>query len=945
MKRIFIAVLLCTAGLLKPVYAEGSVAAPSAAMAPGSVGPSAPVPVAQSAIAPVGSAKMPAASPPSGLSPVVTDMGSSAPIGEGVAPAQPLSSASGSSSGAAEAGEASAVEKSMTADEASAMKPQPFQIGKLTQFGYSFFKKPTAFAPVVDVPVGPDYIIGPGDTLLVTAWGSLEGIFPLEVNRSGEITLPKVGAVRVWGVTFGKAPDVIRSALSSAFRNPQINVTMGKLRLIKIYLVGEVESPGDYNISALSTVINALAAGGGPTKNGTLRAIQVLRGGKVAETVDLYDFFLKGDKSRDIRLQPGDTINVPIHGNLVGIAGRVRKPAIYEFRKESTLKDLFEMAGGIPPSSYLYRIQISRVIANDKKLVADFNFDPKLSGKDLDAMTAEVALQDMDVVKVFPIDFTVRDQVQLVGYVLRPGGYALKPDMRVKDLVGTDNLLPEYYPETVEITRLMPPDFHPEKFYVNLDRAMMGNEYDNMLLNEFDSIRIYSRLEMEEMPVVTISGEVLRPGTYRLNKNERVSDLVKEGGNLKRKGYAKKIEIRRLRYTSDLILPYSVYVNLEEAFKGNPEHNILLEPFDEVVVKKWDYDDTRMVRISGEVHRPGEYRLVEGMTIADLVMEAGNIKKATYLKNAEILRLKIKSDGVTAYPVIVDLEEALKGNPKENLTLEHLDEVMIRRLPQWMDETERYVSLKGEVRFPGVYPITKGEKLSSVINRAGGYTEKAYLKAAKFTRKTVRELQQKRMDEVLARTEQDITRKQQDLASVAASKEELEATKTTLQGMRDSLDKLKQAKAEGRISIRLSQIDELKDSPYDLELQGGDALDIPQSTNSVLVFGEVYNPTTVIQLPSKELSFYLKKAGGPTLNAEEDEMYVIRADGTVESRQANKGFLSFGGFMTMELDPGDTIVVPQKLEKVAWMRDLKDIAFILGQLALAAGIALAAGAL
>jgi protein involved in polysaccharide export with SLBB domain len=981
-KTVFIA-LMCVlwatgfASAEGPAAASIAVAAPAAVGAPAAIGVSG-VPVAvtapgpgaigapatsgisgASALAPLAPAAAGTAggtAPQAGLPPVLGEKGASPlPLGEVTPPAQAKEGTLPSSkdgkaaadaqglAGSVEMAEMSAAEKLMSASEdGGGMRPQPFRVGRLSQFGYSFFKKSTAFAPVVDVPVGAEYVIGPGDTLVLTAWGSLDGTFPLEVNRSGEVTLPKVGAVRVWGVPFGKVTELLRATLSQAFRNVQLNVTMGKLRLIKVYLVGEVDAPGDYNVSSLSTVINALAAAGGPSKNGSLRAIQVIRAGKVVETIDLYDFFLKGDKSRDIRLQPGDTINVPIHGNLVGIGGNVRKPAIYEFPGETSLKELLDMAGGVPPSSYLQRIQLSRVTANDKKLVEDFNFDPKLSSKEFEARAAGIKLKDMDLVKIMPIDLTVRDQVRLDGYVLRPGGYALKPGMRVKDLVGTDNLLPEYYPDTVEITRLMPPDFHPEKMYVNLDRAMQGQEKDNILLTEFDAVRIYSRFEMEEMPYVTISGEVIRPGTYRLNKNERVVDLVKEGGNLKRKGYARKVEIRRLRYGTDLIVPYSIYIDLEEAFKGNPNQNILLEPFDEVIVKKWDYDDTRVVRISGEVHRPGEYRLVDGMTITDLVMEAGNIKKSAFLKNAEIVRLKITGSSVTSYPIAVSLEDALKGSPEANIPLQDQDEVMIRRLPQWMDETDRYVILRGEVQFPGTYPIFKGEKLSSVLRRAGGYTDKAYQKGAKFTRRSVQALQQKRMDDVIARTEQDLARKQQELASVAASKEELQATKTTLDGMKASLDKLKTTKAEGRISLRLGTVEELNGSPYDVELQGGDVLEVPPSTNSVLVFGEVYNPTTIVNIPGEDLEYYLKKAGGATVNADKDEMYVIRADGTVESRREKSSFFH-DGFMAMSLDPGDTVVVPQLIEKVAWMRDLKDIAFIIGQTALAAGVLVAAG--
>lgn len=857
MKKIVLGTFLCLFCSVSLVSAEGGgvITAAPAAVSPTASAPSAIV--------------MPGASPLSGalqtgVPPAISENGVS-PGSPGDMAQQPSQANDGTpaskdtktisdashSAGSSDIVDMSAAEKSMSADEdASGMRPQSFRIGKLSQFGYSFFRKSDAFAPVVDAPVSPDYIIGPGDTLVLTSSGSLEGTFSLEVNRSGEVILPKVGAVTVWGVAFGTIPSLLKANLSKTFRTVHVNVTMGKLRSIKVYVVGEVTSPGDHNISALSTLINALAAAGGPSKNGTLRAIQVVRAGKVVETVDLYDFFLKGDKSRDIRLQPGDTINVPIHGNLVGIGGNVRKPAIYEFRNETNLKELFDIAGGLSPSSYLQRIQLLRTAANDKRLVEDINFDATLTSREFDAKTASIKLRDMDLVKIMPIDPTLRDQVRLDGYVLRPGSYGLKKGMRVKDLVGTDNLLPESFSGVVEITRLIPPDFHPERINVNLDSALQGNERDNILLTEFDSVKIFSRWEMEEMP---------------------------------------------------------------------------------------------MVKISGEVQKPGKYRIFSKMTLRDLLFAAGNVKKIAYLKSAEITRTAISKEGIKSSIINVDLEEAFKENPKDNLLLENYDEVVVRRIPEWKEETERDFTLRGEVKFPGVYPIKKGEKLSSLIQRAGGYSDKAYLKAAKFTRKTVQELQQRRMDEIVARTEADLIRKQQELSAVAASKEELDATRSTLAGMKASVDKLKMAKAEGRMSLHLTAVDELKDSPYDLELQGGDALEVPMSTDSVMVFGEVYNPTTVVHIPGENLGYYLKKAGGVTINSEKDEMYVIRADGTVESRRETSSFLFYDGFKSMDLDPGDTIVVPQVIEKVAWMRDLKDIAFIIGQTALAAGVLIAAG--
>ena len=396
--------LMALAMMLLPAlmaHAEGpaavSVSAPSAIGISGTpVGVSTSAPAVLGAPAPSGaltlSSPAPGATNPQATLPaVISEKGtSSLPPGDITQQQSPAKDASSTNKDsklfvdtplqptAADVAYMSAAEKLMSAGEDIAtMRPQPFRVGRLTQFGYSFFNKSTAFAPVIDVPVGADYIIGPGDTLVLTSSGSLDGTFQLEVNRSGEVILPKIGAVRVWGVPFGKVHDLLKASLTQVFRTVQVNVTMGKLRLIKVYLVGEVDSPGDYNISSLSTVINALAAAGGPSKNGTLRAIQLIRAGKVVETVDLYDFFLKGDKSRDIRLQPGDTIHIPIHGNLVGIGGNVRKPAIYEFQKESDLKELLDMAGGVPPSSYLQRIQLSRTVANDRRLA---NGETNLSG-------------------------------------------------------------------------------------------------------------------------------------------------------------------------------------------------------------------------------------------------------------------------------------------------------------------------------------------------------------------------------------------------------------------------------------------------------------------------------------------------------------------------------------------------------------------------------------
>ncbi|WP_236021486.1 polysaccharide biosynthesis/export family protein [Geomesophilobacter sediminis] len=640
----------------------------------------------------------------------------------------------------------------------------------------------------------------------------------------------------------------MKVALGRVYKNFSLNVNMGKLRLIKVYVVGEVTAPGDYNVNSLSTVINALSAAGGPTKNGSLRNIQINRNGKVVETVDLYDFFLKGDKGKDIRLQPGDTILVPVIGPVAGVSGNVRRPGIYELKGEHTLKDLLALADGINPSGYLQRVQVYRVQAHDKKMVTDFNLD--LNGdKRVDEVAAGIAVQDLDLVKVLPIDSVLHGYVRLEGHVLRPGDYALKPGMRVSALLGGDSLLPEYYRGTGQIIRLLPPDLHPEIVLFNVASALKGEPTSDLELKEFDRVRIFARKEMEETP---------------------------------------------------------------------------------------------FVKVSGEVQRPGQIRYFENMTVRDVLIQAGNPKMTAYLKHAEISRVKKVGDVVTYFPIQVDLESAMNGG-NGNLKLEPFDELNVRRLPNWAESTERYVNLSGEFVFPGIYPIYKGERLSSVIERAGGFTDRAYVKAARFTRENARKLQQQRMDEALAKAEQDITNLQAKMAQTAASPEDVASSKTTLEGLLRSVEVLKSKKAEGRMLIEVTSLRELKGSIYDLELQGGDQLSVPSDPGGVNVIGDVYNQNTVVTQQGQNLDWYLKQVGGPTKDADTDEIYVVKADGTVVSQKNSGSFLWYNTFWHKGLDSGDTIIVPHQYEKTAWLKDIKDIAQVLGNIAVTAGVLVAAG--
>jgi protein involved in polysaccharide export with SLBB domain len=738
------------------------------------------------------------------------------------------------------------VEKTVTAEKA---RPQLYTKGQLTQFGYSFFRPDASgFASLTDVPVGPGYVIGAGDRLVLTVWGSIDGTFYLEVGRDGEVVLPKVGSVKVAGQTFGQLPALFQGTLARVYKGFNLNVTMGKLRLIKVYVVGEVTAPGDYNVAALSTLMNALSAAGGPTKNGSLRNIQINRNGKVVETVDLYDFFLKGDKGKDIRLQPGDTVLVPVVGKVAGIAGNVRRPAIYELKGEQTLKDLLVLADGINPSGYLQRVQLYRVQAHDKKVVNDFNLDPK-GEKTVDQIAGSIPIQDLDLVKVLPIDSVLRGYVRLNGHVLRPGDYALKPGMRVSSLLNADNLLPEYYRGAGQIIRLCPPDQHPEVVVFNVARALKGEPGYDLELKEFDRIKIFSLREQEDVP---------------------------------------------------------------------------------------------FVKVNGEVKKAGKARYLQNMTVRDLIIEAGNVKFSAYLKNAEITRLARNGDAVTSRSLTVNLENALKGGA-DNIKLEPFDELTVRRIPNWSEAVDRYVTLTGEFVFPGVYPVYKGERLSSVIARAGGFTDLAYLKGVKFTREIAQQLQQQRMDEALDKAQEDIVKLQAKMAQTASTAEDAASSKATLEALTRSVELLRTKKAEGRMLIEVASLNDLKGGAYDLELQGGDELSVPRDPGGVNIVGDVYNPNTVVTRKDSSVKWYLAQVGGPTGDANMDEVYVVKVDGTVISQKNSANFLFFNSFWNKPLDSGDTVIVPRLYEKTPWLRSIKDIAAIIGNVAITAGVMVAAG--
>jgi polysaccharide export outer membrane protein len=667
----------------------------------------------------------------------------------------------------------------------------------LRPFGYEFFSSSAVqvMTPRKDIPVSSDYVVGPGDEVKVLLWGRVNARYEFVVDRDGNIAIPRIGPLHVAGMSFEQMKGrLVKEAEQIVGAN--INVTMGELKSIQVFVLGDVRRPGSYALDSFSTVTTALLAAGGPTDIGSLRHIELKRDEKTEAVLDFYDFLLKGEKSGDMVLKSGDIVFVHTVGPLVGVAGNIKRPAIYELKDQLDLMSLFDLAGGIVPTAYTQQIQVERIKENEKQVVIDINDRDLSEAKDF-------MLQDADLVKVFPIVDRDLNAVYLRGNVKRPGKYELKPGMRVRDLIkDTSGLLKDTYFEYALIKRLRPPELGTELIPFNLGGLLLeGDASEDVELRPQDQVYVFSRWVFTDRPQVTVQGEVRKAGAFGLSDNMRIKDAVLAAGGLTREAYLKEAELYRTdRHTRRVTLRR---FSLEKALAGDPDENIVLMDLDRVVVHSvLEHVYRKTVSVDGEVLNPGDYQHVEGMTVRDLVFASGNVLESAYLKEAEISSRAVR-DGKVLYITHrrIDLGKALEGDPEHNSILKPYDRLFVKRLEDW--GTERLVEIRGEVSFPGKYLIKKGERLSSLIQRAGGYTDEAYLSGAVFTRERVRELQQRQIEEMVDRLERELFGKGAIEAASALTPEEARIKEAERESKRQFIAKLKTLKATGRVSLRL----------------------------------------------------------------------------------------------------------------------------------------------
>ncbi len=779
--------------------------------------------------------------------------------------------------------------------------------GQLERFGLEVFRHERGSLGIpMDLPAGPDYVLGPGDGLTIDLWGGVSQRFFRNVDREGRLVLPEAGPVMVSGRTLGQVQEDVQKLLRTQYRDVSADVSLARLRTVRVYVVGEVVAQGAYDISSLSTPLNALFAAGGITPRGSLRHLRHFRGGQLVEEVDAYDLLLHGIRGDLKNLENGDTLQVPPVGPQVSVDGMVRRPAVYELRDETTLAEALDLAGGILPAAALRHIEVQRLEAHETRTMMNLDLDDASDPQAVHRQLAGFKVRDGDQVHIFPIASYNTSAVYLQGHVLRPGRYAYTQDMHLTDLIGSyKDLLPEPAEHYAEIIRLRQPDWRPVVESFDL-QAALANPPMSPKLEPLDTVRILGRYDLEAAPIFWVSGEVRNPGEYRTSGQMHLRDAIYQAGGVLPDASLDSAQLFRLQPDGSLKI---LNVNLTAALNAEPMDNVAVEPRDRIVIHRSTYRvDPPSAFIRGEVANPGRYPLGDDMRIADLLGAAGGPKRSADLSNGDLTRyFPIAGQQSGGEHQRVDLA-ALSSDPKLNIPLKDGDVLTVPQLPGWND-LGASITLKGEIKNPGVYGIRPGERLSSVIKRAGGLLPTAYPQGAIFYRKSVRDLQEKSRDDLIQRIEQEGTAVKTSLQTTGA--EQAQLSQEAAQQQQRALDALRSAPVSGRLVVRMRPgLKGFENSPQDIEVREGDILDIPKEPGVVLVVGQVYNSNAITYVPGKNAGWYLSQGGGATRLADRGAVFIIRADGEITSRHQGGWWSS--SILSSVVRPGDTIVVPER---------------------------------
>lgn len=719
---------------------------------------------------------------------------------------------------------------------------------ELKPFGYDLFTMvPTTYASASDVPVPSNYVVGPGDTLQLQLVGDSAGTYQLVVNRDGTVNLPSLGPVPVAGLGYDLAKARIEDQVASQMIGTRAYVSVGALRSVQVFVMGEAIRPGSYTVSGLSTMTNALFASGGVTEIGSLRAIQLKRDGRVVRELDLYDMLLRGDTSGDARLMAGDVIFIPPVGPTVAATGEVRRPAIYELKPKETAGTLLRFAGGLTAEADARTVRVERVADQRERTAVT-----------LDLATSEglgSSLMAGDRVTVDAIRDRMENAVALMGEVHRAGRVQYRPGMRLTDLVGSlDELKPLADTHYVLVRRETGPTRILSAKSADLEAAFANPGSDaNLVLQARDTVYVFDMASSRERVIQPLLTELERQSAARVPQ--------------------------------------------------------------------------QIVTVTGSVKVPGSYPLEPGMTVSDLLRAGGGLDQAAFGGQAELTRHQITA-GARRESTLqsVDLEAVIAGDAGADVPLLPFDQLVVKEMPEW-DEQES-ISIFGEVRFPGEYPIRRGETLKQVVERAGGLTDLAFKQGTVFTREELKQREQRQLQLLAERLQRDLA----SLSLEQAASGDAGAAQAVSAGQQ-LLTELQATQAVGRLVINLdSVLNAEPGSTADLIVRNGDALYIPRLAQEVMVLGEVQNSTSHLFNADLSRDDYIRLSGGVTKRADVKRTFIVRADGSVAASE-HSGWMSRG--KPTAVQQGDTIVVPLDADRVRPLSMWTSITQIIYHLAVA----------
>lgn len=795
---------------------------------------------------------------------------------------------------------------------------------RLKRFALTFFRNKNQINP--NRIVAPaDYVINKGDIITFWIYGATNKQEKLEVDARGNINIPQVGPVHVAGEKFQEVKELLTNYLASSYKNSQVVVDLNSFSTAQITVTGFVKAPGIYNTTSVSSVKDVLIQAGGISDVGSVRKIEVRRNGRLIETIDYYHLLTLGRDHGDTVLQSGDVIHIPRAYGLIAIDGEVNTPAIYEIEPGETLAHILKFAGGLKAAASGKKIYVKR-----------YNRHSNVEYQTLTLSQARrFVTHDGDEVYIGKLNKIDERYIKVEGNVVDAGkkhigSRTIKLSSFLKQQLkgGKRNT---FFLENTQfdyaVVKRVEDDLTPKIYHVNLENVLNGSE--DFTLKNKDILFIFNKLDTAVNPYVEIT-QAMSAKEQKEGKREAPKLLMTEGKFQYTEGMTLRDLINMAGVQSAFDTTRVKIISYDNTHKKarvkiinydkNPDFK--LTPFDTVTL--FDYFEINPLKtatIGGEVVKPGTYPISDAMTLAEFIKSAGGLNEKAYPKTCEIVRYYVKNGERKKKIINLDLSKI-----KTFIVQEH-DEINIKRIPYWYEK--KYVTLKGEFKFPGTYVIHSGEKLSSVIERAGGFTDDAFLYGAVFSRKEIAKLQKKSLQRSLSKLKEQVI-----LASLRAS-----GSKTMgqisisegIQAVQSLIEEAEKLTPIGRISINLPcEINSLKNSRSDLTLKDGDVLYVPSCNDTVVVSGEVMNPMALTYLGTS-VRDYIRKTGGLTEIADSDHIYVLHANG--EAQKASIGSYLFSSD-NVDVKAGDVIIVPKKIMFERGIDIASDIADIVYKLTL-----------